>query len=148
MPMRRLFLGEGEAGAVKELRVVAQSLGVAADVGFEPPTANPFSYMRAAELVALPSLWEGSANVLLEALACGTPVIASRTAGDAAIVLDEGRYGILVDPTDRIGMAEAILRQLSDDAVLPGTRAEGLSRTTSLERYLKLFRESLPTSLA
>jgi glycosyltransferase involved in cell wall biosynthesis len=142
-PMRLLFLGEGKESAIAELRAAAAELGVADDIGFEPPTKNPFSFICGADVVALPSLWEGSANVLLEALACGTPVIASRTAGDAALVLDDGRYGVLVDPDDRAGIAAAILRQISSDAVLPGDRAESVSRQVSLERYLKLFVECL-----
>ena len=142
-PMRLLFVGQGKAAATAELQAAARSLGVEKDVGFEPPTANPFSYMRAADLVALPSLWEGSANVLLEALACGTPVIASRTAGDAALVLDEGRYGLVINPDDAAEMAEAILRQLSADRVSPGERAQSLSRKASLERYMALFRGCL-----
>lgn len=141
-PMRLLFLGEGK-GAIPKLRAAAESLGIAEDVGFEPPTANPFSYMRAADVVALPSLWEGSPNVLLEALACGTPVVASRTAGDAEIVLGEGRYGLLINPEDREEMAEALLSQLGPRAVRPGDRAKAFSRRASLERYLKLFRECL-----
>jgi len=141
--MRLLFLGEGKESAIGELRGAAEKLGVAKDVGFEPPTTNPFPFICGADVVALPSLWEGSANVLLEALACGTPVIASRTAGDAAAVLDDGRYGVLIDPNDRDDIAAAILRQLSDDAVLPQNRAESVSREASLERYLGLFRKHL-----
>lgn len=142
-PMRLLFLGGGTAEAISSLRASANALGVAEYVGFEAPTANPFSYMHAADLVALPSLWEGSANVLLEALACGTRVIASQTAGDSSLVLDEGRYGALVDPADPAAMAESMLLQLGEDGVWPGNRAESFSRKASLTRYVQVFRESL-----
>jgi glycosyltransferase involved in cell wall biosynthesis len=71
----------------------------------------------------LPSRWEGSSVALLEAMAVGVPVIASRLAGDAAQVLDEGRYGLLVGGDDRTELARAILVQLSGYAVRPGDRA-------------------------
>ncbi len=140
-PMRLLFLGEGAPEAIGRLRERAEALGVAADVGFEPPTPNPFPYMAGASLFALPSLWEGSSNVLLEALACGTPTVASRTAGDAPLILDDGRFGVLADPADPRAWAAAILRQLGSAAVPPGNRAADFSRASAIERYLQLLRQ-------
>lgn len=144
VPMRLLFLGEDQGQAVAELRDLARRRGVGSDVTFEPPTANPFSVLAAADVFVLPSLWEGSSNVLLEAIACGTPVVASRMAGNAAEVLDGGRYGLLFDPADADELASAILRQVSPDAVKPGERAQRYSKAATLRRYLQLFRESLP----
>jgi glycosyltransferase involved in cell wall biosynthesis len=57
----------------------------------------------------------------LEAMAVGTRVIASRLAGDAAAVLDGGRYGRLFDGTDSGALAEALLAQI-DDPIGPGER--------------------------
>lgn len=141
-PMRLLLLGHGTDEAVARLRQAACRLGIDEDVDFAPPTANPFSYMRAASLFVLTSLWEGFPNVLLEAMACGTPVVSSTMAGDAPRVLDEGRYGLLADPRDRQQWADAILRQLGDSPVRPGKRAEDFSRKRSLALYLDLFRRS------
>jgi glycosyltransferase involved in cell wall biosynthesis len=140
-PVRLLFLGEGKEEAVARLKRLAEQLGVAPHVAFEPPSPNPFSYMAAADLFALPSLWEGSSNVLLEALACGTPIVASRTAGDAELILEGGRFGLLADPTDPDDWAGAILRQLSSDRVLAGDRANRFSRQAALASYLALFDE-------
>lgn len=137
--LRLAFLGEGSRSEVARMKALAESLGVAEDVEFIAPVANPFPYMRASGVLVLPSLWEGSSNVILEALACGTPVVASRTAGDAAHVLGEGRFGLLVDPLDIEGMADAILRQVGPDAVLPRGRAEQFSRSIALRRYMQLF---------
>ena len=95
--------------------------------------------MAAAATLVLPSLWEGSANVLLEAMACGTPVIASRTAGDAEHVLRSGRHGILVDPRNNGELADALLRQLGGNPVRPGLRAAELSRNAAMIHYLRLF---------
>lgn len=138
-PMRLAFLGDGSESEIARMKALAQGLGVGADVEFIAPVANPFPLMRSSSVLALPSLWEGSSNVILEALACGTPVIASQTAGDAPHVLGEGQFGILVDPLDVDGLAQAILRQTGPDAVLPGGRAEQFSRSIALRCYMQLF---------
>lgn len=144
-PIRLLFLGEGSTEAIELLRAQARHLRVEEDVTFEPPVPNPFPYMAAASVFALPSRWEGSSNVLLEALACGIPVIASPTAGDAEAIIGEGRYGVLADPGDPQAWAQAILRQLGSRAVLPGNRAESFSRDAAIARYLELFRTCAPS---
>jgi glycosyltransferase involved in cell wall biosynthesis len=138
-PMRLIFLGAGPNGQTERLRALAAELSVAADVDFVAPTSNPFPYMAAASVVALPSRWEGSANVLLEALACGTAVIASRTAGDAEHVLGSGSHGILIDPDDVAGLASALLRQTGDDRVEAGNRAAAFDRQGALRQYVRLF---------
>ncbi|WP_294172718.1 glycosyltransferase [uncultured Sphingomonas sp.] len=139
--MRLLFLGEGIREAIAPLQTRATALGVEHDVGFVPPVSNPFPFMREASLFALPSLWEGSSNVLLEALACGTPIVASRTAGDAELILDRGRFGLLAYPADPAEWADAILRQLSTERVLPADRADRFSRQAALASYLALLDE-------
>jgi glycosyltransferase involved in cell wall biosynthesis len=95
--------------------------------------------MAAAGALALPSLWEGSSNVLLEAMACGTPVIASRTAGDAEHVLDGGKHGVLVDPHDVESLAAALVRQTGTGRVEPGNRVQSFARDHAMSRYIQLF---------
>ena len=138
-PMRLIVLGGGSESKTKRLRERAEELSIGADVDFVAPTTNPFSYMSAASVLALPSRWEGSANVLLEAMACGTPVVASRTAGDAEYVLGSGRYGLLIDPDDADGLASALLRQIGDAKVEPGTRARSFDRRATMSDYVELF---------
>lgn len=138
-PMRLIYLGGGKQGEIARLRRLSEELQVAGDVDFVAPSDNPFPYMAAAATLVLPSLWEGSANVLLEAMACGTPVIASRTAGDAEHVLRSGRHGILVDPRNNGELADALLRQLGGNPVRPGLRAAELSRNAAMIHYLRLF---------
>lgn len=138
-PMRLIFLGDGKPTAMAALRALAAELGVERDVEFIPATGNPFPYMTAARTLVLPSLWEGSANVLLEAMACDAPVIASRSAGDAEDVLDNGRYGVLVDPRDIGQMAEALLCQTGPNPIRPGSRALAFSRSDTMRQYIRLF---------
>ena len=138
-PMRLIILGDGKSSEIARMQTLAAELGIKADVDFVPPTANPFPYMAGAQTFVLPSLWEGSANVLLEAMACGTPVIASRTAGDADHVLEDGDHGVLIDPRDQQGLAAAILRQAGSNPVLPGLRAKAFDRTEAMRSYIRLF---------
>jgi glycosyltransferase involved in cell wall biosynthesis len=138
-PMRLMFIGDGGAQEIQRMRQTAMKLGIDRDVAFLPAVRNPFPYMAAAHAFVLPSWWEGSANVLLEAMACGTPVIAARTAGDAQQVLGHGRYGVLVEPNAIQQLADAILEQTGPNAVRPGARAADFDRSISMHRYVQLF---------
>jgi glycosyltransferase involved in cell wall biosynthesis len=136
-PMRLLLIGSGPLhdGLVRE----AAAAGIGDAFAIIAPVANPMPFMARAAVVALPSWWEGASNVLLEALACGAPVVASRTAGSAAEVLDGGRYGLLVDPADPQALADALQVQLSTRAVLPGARAADFSQEASVDAYADLL---------
>ena len=143
--MRLLLIGSGPLK--EELQKEAAALGIEDAVDFVAPVPNPMPFLARASVMALPSWWEGSSNVLLEALACGTPVVASRTAGNAEDVLDFGRYGLLVDPGDADGMAAALLSQTGPDVQLPGDRALDFCREAALEAYADLIlgQEALPS---
>lgn len=138
-PMRLIILGDGSKAETGKLQDLAASLGVSDAVDLAATTSNPFPLMAAAQTLALPSLWEGSSNVLLEAMACGTPVIASRTAGDAEHVLGHGRYGILIEPHDIESLALALIRQTSANRVEGGARVSSFGRHLVLTRYIRLF---------
>ena len=136
-PVRLLLIGSGPLK--QALQKHAAALGIGEAVEFMAPVSNPIPFIAGASVLALPSWWEGSSNVLLEALACGTPIVASRTAGSAEDVLDSGRHGLLVDPGDPEAMAAALLRQAGDDRILPGNRALDFSRDASLAAYADLI---------
>lgn len=122
--LRLVILGNGSAEEQASLQQRATDNGLAGSFLLAGETDNVFSWLSRAAAFALPSRWEGSSVALLEAMAVGTPVIASRLAGDAAEVLEHGRYGLVFDGESASALAAAIARQLSDDAVKPGARAE------------------------
>lgn len=67
------------------------------------------NYYHAADLLALPAIQEAFGNVILEAIACGLPVLVSQTVGAAEILRDELREGIVADPENKIEMEAKLL---------------------------------------
>lgn len=130
---RLLIVGSGPLEASLTSRV--QALGLTDSVAIVPAVPNPLPYLAMADVVALPSLWEGASNVLLEAVALNRPVVASATAGNAAEVLGDGRFGVLADPKDPHDIARGLIAQSKRDAVMPGRRALDYSRSRTLEAY-------------
>jgi D-inositol-3-phosphate glycosyltransferase len=84
-------------------------------VGSQPQNRLPLFY-AAADVVAVPSRYESFGLVAVEALACGTPVVASR-AGGLRFTIDEGRSGLLVKPQSPSALAEGLMTVLGDDAL-------------------------------
>lgn len=127
------LVGDGpESGALKAL---ASELGIADHVTFRGYI--PFSEVRAAmsrsTILVHPSdgLGDGLPNVLREAMAVGTPVIASRVAGIPE-ALDDGRCGTLVMPKDVNALAQAIETLLADEAMRRRFATLGRRRTEEL----------------
>ena len=111
-PCRLIILGEGRQEA--KLRTLAGDLGVGDMVGFPGFTDNPYAYMARADLFVLSSRWEGSPNVLTEAMALGTPVVATDCPSGPGEILAGGRHGPLVPVGDVEALAREILRTLDD----------------------------------
>lgn len=136
---RRLRLAIVGGGSEEERGALlrrAQAAGLGEDFLLAGETANVFAWAARSDVFVLPSRWEGSSLALLEAMAVGTPVIASRLAGDAPLVLGEGRYGLLVDGDDADELAGAIQAQLSSAVVHPGNRAQDYALPADIYRGL------------
>ncbi len=110
--VRLVILSSGAPGSphsarLESLRALARELRVANDFEILDFTANPFAYMARAGAFASSSTSEGFGNVVAEALACGCPVVSTRTAGPVE-VLENGRYGRIVPVGDVGAMAAAL----------------------------------------
>ncbi|PWG64902.1 glycosyltransferase [Spiribacter halobius] len=110
-PARLVILGRG--GRLERLRRVAGELGVAEEVDFPGFVSRPEMYMAHASAFALTSRWEGAPVVLIEALACGTPVVSTDCPSGPREILGNGRHGPLVPMGDDAALANA-LRTLID----------------------------------
>ena len=100
-----------EAARAALLRLAAAH-GVSDDIALPGFTSNPFAFMARAAVFVLSSRYEGLPTVLIEALACGCPVVSTDCPGGPREILDNGRFGELVPVGDDAAMAEAILRTI------------------------------------
>ena len=85
---------------------------MADDVLLPGYAANPYAYMARAAVYVLSSRQEGLGNVLIEALACGCPCVATDCPSGPREILAGGRYGTLVPVGDEAAIADAIVRAL------------------------------------
>lgn len=106
-----VILGRGQER--EQLNKLVRELGIKNHVAWISFVANPYSYMRRAAVLALSSAWEGFGNVLVEAMASGTPVVSTNCPSGPAEILDNGKYGELVPVGDSEAMAKAILQVLA-----------------------------------
>jgi glycosyltransferase involved in cell wall biosynthesis len=102
-----VIVGDGEEGDV--LRRQVSESGLNGSVIFTGPRNDVPSLLSAADGYVLSSLWEGGPLVILEAMAAGLPVVATRV-GDAPSMVEEGESGALVDPGDAEQLADAMNR--------------------------------------
>jgi glycosyltransferase involved in cell wall biosynthesis len=104
----------GDGAAMAECRMLTRQLGIEVSfVGARPHEEIP-QWMAACDVCTLPSWNEGTPNVVLEALACGRRIVATRVGGTPAIVTSE-TLGILVPPKDPLALATALEKALSLD---------------------------------
>jgi len=140
-PLRLVILGDGPERP--SLERLAAELGVRADVDLPGFVANPYAWFGHARGFVLCSRSEGLANVLVEAMICGAPIVSSRCTG-AEEVVEDGRTGLLYEPGDIDGLTRALARLLdapeaaAERACAARERAESFSEDRilpALERY-------------
>jgi glycosyltransferase involved in cell wall biosynthesis len=111
LPVRLIILGEGRLRGALDL--LAEELGISDDVTLPGFVVNPYAWMSRASLFVLSSAWEGSPNVLTEALALGVPAVSTDCPSGPREILAGGRYGALVAVGDDPGLAEAMRATLA-----------------------------------
>lgn len=147
-PARLVVLGDGPLRPALEAQ--AQALGIAGDVAMPGFVNTPFAHLARASLFVLSSRHEGFGNVVAEALACGTPVVATDCKHGPAEILAGGRFGTLVPVGDPPAMAAAISGALDRGWDRAALRSRGavFSEAACADRYLELFRRIVPRGLA
>jgi glycosyltransferase involved in cell wall biosynthesis len=137
-PARLLILGEGPDRSALEALVNQLDLGD--DVAMPGFVENPYAYMRRASLYVLPSRWEGLPTVLIEALYCGPPVIATDCPSGPREILADGKHGLLVPVGDVIALTQAIESGLAGKIPHPADESwHPYSLEVIVDQYTKLL---------
>ncbi len=114
-PSRLVIIGDGEGEELLKLQALAVSLGLTrTDIWFAGRQSNPLKFLANSGLFVLSSHWEGMSNVLLEAMACGCPVVATDCPTGVRELLDNGRIGPIVPNDDPELLANAMIRRLKE----------------------------------
>jgi glycosyltransferase involved in cell wall biosynthesis len=137
--VRLMILGEGPERFV--LESLAQDLGIADVFTLPGFVGNPLPFIANASVLALTSRFEGLPNVLIEALACGTPVVATDCPGGTTEILEHGRYGMLAPVGDFKEVARAIEETLENppDPMFLKSAAERFSVDAIARQYLEVL---------
>lgn len=141
--VRFVILGKGpEEYRLKQL---ADKLGLSENIAFLGFQENPYKYMKRASVFVLSSLQEGFGNVIVEAMACGTPVVSTNCPVGPGEIIENMKNGILVPVNDEKSLASSILKVLENPSLAKKFSIEGLARAEyfsvkkSVEEYEKVF---------
>ena len=138
-PARLIVLGEGKRRP--HLLSLARRLGVAEHVDFPGFVDNPYAFMAQASLFVLSSRREGLSTVLIEAMACGCPVVSTDCSYGPREILEDGKRGPLVPVGDAEALAAAMARTL-DAPPRPEAlreRASFFDAARAIDRYEELL---------
>ncbi len=137
--VRLIVLGEGpERAALEQL---ADQIGISDILAMPGFVDNPFAYMRQARLFVLASRWEGFGLVIIEALACGCPVLSTDCPSGPAEILERGKHGRLAPVGDVDAMARAIEESL--DAPVDSEGLVMRARDFDLDRIARMYLDTL-----
>jgi glycosyltransferase involved in cell wall biosynthesis len=123
---RLIILGAGPLAG--ELNALRDALALSASVDFPGFDPNPYRYFSRAACLVVSSRYEGFGNVIVEAMACGTPVVATRCPSGPEEIITDGTNGLLVPVDDVPALAAGIVRVLDDGPLTQALRQAGRAR--------------------
>ncbi len=145
-PARLVILGTAKRARRREsLLALARDLGVAEDVWLPGYVDNPLPYLARSAVFALSSAWEGLPAVLIEAMACGCPVVSTDCPGGSREILEDGRWGPLVPPGEPEALAAAIGEMLSapPERIALRRRAACFDLDRAVDGYLQVLERAI-----
>jgi glycosyltransferase involved in cell wall biosynthesis len=138
-PARLMILGEGNQRS--NLEHLIRDLNLENKVALPGFVDNPYAYMAKAAVFVLSSQFEGFGNVVVEALATGTPVVSTDCPSGPTEILGQGKYGKLVPIAEPLAMSKAILETLTQpiDSDTLKQRAQDFRCDRIVEQYLEII---------
>lgn len=134
---RLIIIGEGEDRV--HLEALILKFGMEADIQLPGFVENPYSWFRSSSVFVLSSRWEGLPNVLIEAMACGVPVVSTDCPSGPAEILENGKWGKLVPLDGQKEMAVAIAEALRKPKPSSNKFFEKFALETVVAKYRSLL---------
>lgn len=135
---RLIILGEGPDRG--DLEALVAELGIGESVELHGYTDNPYAYFARAAAFVLSSRWEGLPTVLIEALACGAPIVATDCPSGPQEILAGGRYGRLLPVGDETAMTGALIDAVDGDLEVPPEESwRPYTLDAVVDDYLEVF---------
>jgi len=98
---------------------------------------NPFNYLKASDVFVLSSLYEGSPNVLIQAMLLGVPCVSTNCKSGPEEILMNGKYGQLIEIGDQLGMSKAIINVF--EGKWKNANINGLEKKYNLEKLVNQY---------
>jgi glycosyltransferase involved in cell wall biosynthesis len=140
---RLVILGEGKEGI--NLKRLSSNLGIDRKVFFLGYKENPYKYMKRATIFVLPSLYEGFGIVIVEAMACGIPVIATQSYAGIEDIIEHEKTGLLIPVADEKALSESMFRLLNDEELRRSLSMEAKKKVEnfSIDKITKRYKKVL-----
>lgn len=144
LDVRLVVLGDGPHKAA--LHDKARALGVDDCVEWKGWVTNIHAVMATCDVFTFASTYEGFGNVLVEAMACGLPVVSTDCPGGPREILEDGKHGFLVPMGDHVRIADAVQALATDEQVYADYKQRALARAEDFEvsivadQYLRLLK--------
>lgn len=122
----------GEGSERESLERLSNELGLSEKIRFLGFQANPFEWIKSADIFVHTALYEGFGHVILEAMACGVPVVATDCDFGPREIIQDGNNGCLVRMSDPEQLAQVLARLLADSALRARLASAG---STSLKKF-------------
>jgi glycosyltransferase involved in cell wall biosynthesis len=123
----------GEGPDARKLESLARKLELQTRIEWRGWVASPHVPMAQCDVFVLTSRWEGFGNVIVEAMACGLPVVCTDCQSGPREILADGEYGLLVPVGDSAAVAAAIRRLINDPQLRASLRTRGLERAREFD---------------
>ncbi|CAN1534512.1 RfaG Glycosyltransferase [Sphingomonadaceae bacterium] len=124
---RLVILGDGPLRA--QLLELTERLGIQDRVEFAGFVRDPLNWFSKADVFVLASLWEGFANVIVEAMSTGLPVVSTDCPHGPGEIIANGVNGLLVEPADVAGLAKAMMAMAKNPSLREALGEKGFERS-------------------